>query len=107
RTNDRPVDYGHVRRGGVYNPEESTAKRDGEVETVGAVIEDCEENERGSKTCQMSNVCCAMFNVLVKAPDDLLTKPPNLQWERFSHQVISSVGRFTSSSDIAQQTFDI
>ncbi len=48
-----------------------------------------------------------MFNVLVKAPDDLLTKPPNLQWERFSHQVISSVGRFTSSSDIAQQTFDI
>src|SRR5438045_2866760 len=49
----------------------------------------------------MSNVCCAMFNVLVKAPDDLLTKPPNLQWERFSHQVISSVGRFTSSSDIA------
>jgi len=30
-------------------------------------------------TCQMSNVCCAMFNVLVKAPDDLLTKPPNLQ----------------------------
>ena len=47
-----------------------------------------------------------MFNVLVKAPDDLLTKPPNLQWERFSHQVISSVGRFTSSSDIAQQTFD-
>ena len=58
-------------------------------------------------TCQMSNVCCAMFNVVVKAPDDLVTKPPNLQWERFSHQVISSVGRFTSSSDIAQQTFDI
>src|SRR5437867_7693278 len=54
----------------------------------------------------MSNVCCAMFNVLVKAPYDLLTKPPNLQWERFSHQVILSVGRFTSSSDIAQQTFD-
>src|SRR5947199_1711501 len=29
-------------------------------------------------TCQMSNVCCAMFNVVVKAPDDLLTKPPIL-----------------------------
>ena len=48
-----------------------------------------------------------MFYVLVKAPDDLLTKPLNLQWEQFSHQVISSVGRFTSSSDIAQQTLDI
>src|SRR5439155_7697112 len=32
-------------------------------------------------TCQMSNVCCAMFNVVVKTPDDLLTKPPNPQWE--------------------------
>src|SRR5436309_12124820 len=28
-------------------------------------------------TCQMSNVCCAMFNVVVKAPDDLLTRLPN------------------------------
>src|SRR6266516_2495926 len=26
----------------------------------------------------MSNVCCGMFNVVVKAPDDLLTKTPNL-----------------------------
>ncbi len=32
-------------------------------------------------TCQMSNVCCAMVNVVVKTPDDLLTKPPNPQWE--------------------------
>src|SRR6266704_5767967 len=30
-----------------------------------------------SPTCQMSNVCCAMFNVVVKAPDDLLTRLPN------------------------------
>src|SRR5207249_11670131 len=58
-------------------------------------------------TCQLSNVCCAMFNVVVKTPDDLLTKPPILNGKPFSHQVISSVSRFTSSSDIAQQTFDI
>ena len=49
-----------------------------------------------------------MFNVLVKAPDDLLTRPPNSKWERFSHHVISSLGRFTSSSDIDNRhsTFD-
>ncbi len=32
-------------------------------------------------TCQMSNVCCPMFNVVVKTPDDLLTKPRNPRWE--------------------------
>src|SRR5439155_24947974 len=70
--------------------------------TVGAL---CGDEKIAFTTCQMSNVCCAMFNVVVKTPDDLLTKPPN--GKRFSHQVISSVSRFTSSSDIAQQTFDI
>src|SRR5437667_4107384 len=44
-------------------------------------------------TCKMSNVCCAMFNVGVKTPDDLLTKPPNPQWD-----TIYSSGHFVSES---------
>ena len=43
-------------------------------------VRDCNE-KIAFTTCQMSNVCCAMFNVVVKTPDDLLTKPPNPQWE--------------------------
>src|SRR5881396_1668534 len=56
-------------------------------------------------TCQMSNVCCAMFNVVVKTPDDLLTKPPNPQWE-----TIASSGHFVSESFykfIGHRTTDI
>jgi len=34
-----------------------------------------------------------MFNVVVKTPDDLLTKPPNPQWE-----TIESSGHFVSES---------
>src|SRR5439155_10525628 len=54
---------------------------------------------------QMSNVCCAMFNVVVKTPDDLLTKPPNPQWE-----TIESSGHFGSESFykfIGHRTTDI
>ena len=43
-------------------------------------VRDCNE-KIAFTTCQMSNACCAMFNVVVKTPDDLLTKPPNPQWE--------------------------
>src|SRR5881396_867910 len=53
----------------------------------------------------MSNVCCAMFNVIVKTPDDLLTKPPNPQWE-----TIYSSGHFVSESFykfIGHRTTDI
>jgi len=55
-------------------------------------------------TCQMSNVCCAMLNVVVKASDQT-TK--FLVGEGLRHMVIGSVGSWTSSLDIAQQTFDI
>src|SRR5437762_13720747 len=43
-------------------------------------------------TCQMSNVCCAMCNVVVKAPNDLLTRRPNPQWE--NDFVIWSLGQW-------------
>src|SRR5947199_1528151 len=43
-------------------------------------------------TCQMSNVCCAMCNVLVKAPNDLLTRRPNPRWE--NDFVIWSLGQW-------------
>src|SRR5438876_1506213 len=43
-------------------------------------------------TCQMSNVCCAMCNVVVKAPNDLLTRRPNPQWE--NDFVILSLGQW-------------
>src|SRR6059036_2799587 len=56
---------------------------------VAAVVRRCEKI--AFTTCQMSNVCCAMFNVVVKTPDDLLTKPPNPQWE-----TIESSGHFVS-----------
>src|SRR5947199_8113477 len=54
-------------------------------------------------TCQMSNVSCAMLNVVVKASDQT-TK--FLVGERLRHIVIGSVGSWTSSLDIAEQTFD-
>src|SRR5437667_3001976 len=44
-------------------------------------------------TCQMSNVCCALFNVVVKTPDDPLTRRPH-PWCR----AIWSSGRFVSGS---------
>ena len=53
--------------------------------------------------CRMS--VGAMCGVFVKAPGDLLNKPPNPQWERFSHQVISSMGR--SYKFIGHRTTDI
>src|SRR5437667_2859667 len=40
----------------------------------------------------MSNVCCAMCNVVVKAPNDLLTRRPNPQWE--NDFVILSLGQW-------------
>ena len=46
-----------------------------------------------------------MFNVVVKTPDDLLTKPPNPQWE-----TIESSGHFVSESFykfIGHRTTDI
>src|SRR2546426_4354648 len=43
-------------------------------------------------TCQMSNVCCAMCNVVVKAPNDLLTRRPNPRWE--NDFVIWSLGQW-------------
>src|SRR5205823_1712398 len=42
-------------------------------------------NSMKATTCQMSNVCCAMCSVVVKAPNDLLTRRPFLS------------GRMTSS----------
>src|SRR5437867_2465650 len=43
-------------------------------------------------TCQMSNVCCAMCNVVVKARNDLPTRRPNPQWE--NDFVIWSLGQW-------------
>src|ERR1041385_3951303 len=44
-------------------------------------------------TCQMSNVCCALCNVVVKTPDDPLTRRPQ-PWCR----TIWSSGHFVSGS---------
>src|SRR5438094_6493761 len=56
----------------------------------------------------LSNVECLWCDVLVKPPEDPLTRRPHSFLEkRFRNQAISSVGRFTSSANIAQQTFDI
>ncbi len=56
----------------------------------------------------MSNVCCAMSNVVVKAPNDPTDQTTqSIVGERLRHMVIGSVGSWTSSLDIAQQTFDI
>src|SRR5437899_3799106 len=45
------------------------------------------------ETCQMSNVCCALCNVVVKTPDDPLTRRPH-PW----CGTIWSSGHFVSGS---------
>src|SRR6266702_6635877 len=57
----------------------------------------------------MSNVCCGMFNVVVKAPDDLLTKTPNLNGNdlvirSFPQWVVLQVHR---TSHNRHSTFDV
>src|SRR6266568_1040376 len=62
-----------------------------------------------ARTCQMSNVCCAMCNVVVKAPDDPLTRRPNpkrkvdLVIMPFCHWVVLQVHR---TSHNRHSTFD-
>src|SRR6266566_2774869 len=56
-------------------------------------------------TCQMSNVCCAMLNVVVKAPNDLPTRRPNPWWENdssYGHWVSGFLDKF-----IEHRTTDI
>src|SRR2546427_8706587 len=62
----------------------STGNTTPNLRTVAAVY-GAVNNSMKATTCQMSNVCCAMCSVVVKAPNDLLTRRPFLS------------GRMTSS----------
>src|SRR5439155_16544260 len=74
------------------------------LRTVAAVY-GAVNNSMKATTCQMSNVCCAMCNVVVKAPNDLLTRRPNPQWENdlvIGHWVSGFLDKF-----IGHRTTDI
>ncbi len=74
-----------------------------------------QRNTGGHRTCEqfdesnnLSNVCCAMCDVVVKAPNDLTDQTNQSSvGERLRHMSLGQWVLGQSSLDIAQQTFDI